>query len=114
MTTCQHCQTEFTPTAIDGQMLRPYLPCCRPPTARRAGPCVRFLALQATQLPGRPVSGADVTLRRPSRPIVPDAKWPGMYRVARPDGERERDGQSDEGEGCYMLQSKPAIGKEKC
>ena len=82
MTTCHHCQAEFTPKRSTARFCGPTCRVAghRQPTQFAPG---QFLALQATQLPGPARSGADVTLRTPipralPAGIVSDARWPGM------------------------------------
>jgi hypothetical protein len=87
MTTCQHCHTEFTPKRSTARFCGPT---CRVAGHRRPAEPARGAILSVTgHTTTRPhASAPDITLRRTDLPagIVPDAKWPGMYRLVRADG----------------------------
>ena len=87
MTTCPHCQTEFTPKRSTARYCGPT---CRVAGHRRPAEPARGAIFSVTGHPTTQphVSAPDVTLRRPnlSAGIVPDANWAGMYRIRLPDG----------------------------
>jgi hypothetical protein len=87
MTTCHHCQTEFTPKRSTARYCGD---ACRVAGHRRPAQPARGAILSVTGHPTTRLanSGADVTLRKPDLPagIVQDVKWPGMYRIRLPGG----------------------------
>jgi hypothetical protein len=104
MTTCHHCSTEFTPKRSTARFCGPT---CRVAGHRRPAAPARGAILSVTGHPSTlpPISGADVRLRKRDLPagIVPDSKWPGMYRVVRPDGSLS--------EMVNLTRAKDAVGK---
>jgi hypothetical protein len=87
MTICHHCHTDFTPKRSTARFCGPT---CRVAGHRRPAEPPQGAILSVTGHPTtRPhVSAHDVTLRRPNLPpgIMPDGKWPGMYRIRLPGG----------------------------
>ena len=87
MTTCHHCQADFTLKRSTGRFCGPT---CRVAGHRRPAQPAQGAILSVTGHPTtRPhVSAPDVTLRRPNLPpgIAPDDRWPGMYRIRLPGG----------------------------
>ena len=87
MTTCRHCHQPFTPKRSTARFCGPT---CRVAGHRRPAAPARGAILSVTGHPTtRPtISGRDVTLRKPDLPagIVPDDRWPGMYRIRLPGG----------------------------
>ena len=87
MTTCQHCQTEFAPKRTTARYCGDT---CRqaahrsPPRARQAP---RGAVISVTGAPHTAAAdlGRSCHAKLPAG-IVPDAKWPGMYRLVRQDG----------------------------
>ena len=94
--TCTHCGTEFRPLRRSARFCGPT---CRVAAHRGRGVCNATTATAAaagakngkirSTIHAAPKDAISVTLRRPPKlpaGIVPDAKWPGMYRIRRPDG----------------------------
>src|SRR6478735_4948201 len=95
MQTCAQCQTEFRPRRSTAKFCGDR---CRKAASRGAPGEAPHAFLSVTGHPPsaptiKPAPATLVTLTTPipraskldSR-IVPDAKWPGMYRLRRPDG----------------------------
>ena len=84
---CLHCDEPFTAKRSTARYCGD---ACRVAGHRRPTQPAQGAILSVTSHPTiRPhVSAPAVTLRRPNIPagIVPDAKWPNMYRLVRPDG----------------------------
>jgi hypothetical protein len=95
-TACLACETEFHPRRSTARYCGDR---CRKAASRGAARGVprAFLSMTGHPRPpeaANPLPAPDVTLtspiKRKSKPlpdgIVPDAKWPGMYRLRLPDG----------------------------
>jgi hypothetical protein len=102
MTTCSHCGAPFQPLRRSARFCRPT---CRVAAHRKTGCNANSAAHTPAQPPpasqngsrvhsARPepknVSAAtkhlSVTQRHDAFASIPDARWPGMYRIRRPDG----------------------------
>jgi hypothetical protein len=91
---CSHCGIEFKPRRCSARFCSSR---CRlishrsatagtPATATRKDAGARVSVSGPASLQNQNPAGSE-TLRQPlPRGIVPDAKWPGMYRLRRPDG----------------------------
>jgi hypothetical protein len=93
MTACAACKTEFQPRRSTARYCGDR---CRKAASRgtTGGGLRSFLSVTGHPPTSRPFELCHVTLTSPARReskrlgrrIVPDEKWPGMYRIRRPDG----------------------------
>jgi hypothetical protein len=96
---CSHCGTEFKPLRRSARFCSST---CRVAAHRKADCNANLAADTPSEAPRTSQNGSKVHAGRPeqikaptagkplsvtrSYAIVPDAKWPGMYRIKRPDG----------------------------